>query len=207
MPIPRSQLPDEVLGAFRDGVNSFLKKDNPLRKRLTDARLVGIPTFTLGLDELMNDARPLNVARIGWRLSAVGDDGLVLSADIAEREGQQRMVSLSQDPRAPNLEDLLRQMDNRLADPRQRADISLLRIPGVLVDALIVAPEDGGPATVIPISSPGDFFTPLEPLSVEIFLRRLREPDEDHNMPSLLERFLAFDIVSEEPPPSSSLGA
>lgn len=202
MPVFRSQVPQEVLRAFHAGVDDFLEAEDPVREKLRQAEIIGIPTFSLKLDELVRESRPLNVIPTGWRVLAMDSDGaLLLSADIARHSDGVRFASISRDPRAADFATQLKRADELAPQPDERFDLTLLRIPGVLVEVFVLAPQDGSAAVIVPIRAPDETLRLMKRHTVEELVSTITKRQEPQ-LPSLIERFRQFDKVSIDDRPA-----
>jgi hypothetical protein len=196
MALTKTEIPNEILRAFQAGVDDILNENDAVRRRLQAAEVVGVRTFTLGLDEIQRARKPYNLIPAGWRILATDRDGLVVSADVAQSGNQTRVVSISTDPAGGDLAKSLKYVDELAAQMPQALTVSLLRIPGVLVDALVLAGQPGTEDVMVPIRAPDDSFELMRKYTVDEFFSRIASPPVDRlGEPSLLQRFLEFNEV------------
>ena len=84
-------------------------------------------------------------------------------------------------------------MDRLAAEMPQTENVSLLRIPGVLVDALVLTGQPGSEDVMVPIRAPDDSFELMRKYTVDEFFSRIANSPADRiGEPSLLQRFLEF---------------
>lgn len=203
MPVRTPQIPEEALAAFHAGLDSFLNPDDPIRSQLGGAELIGLPMYTIGLDEVLRGEQPYQVVPAGWRILASGPEGeLIISADVDRRQERTVLVSVSTDPSAGRLLTSLRETYERAQLIEDEWDLSFLRIPGVLVDAFALASQGGSPDYLVPVRAPDRTFEPLRRYTVEDFFERIagRPSLDGRIMPSLADRFLEFDRLRPRRP-------
>ena len=184
------QVPQEVLEAFWKGVHDLLSKRDPLLiAKLKDARLTAIATFVVGLDQIATDKQRLAPIRIGWRVAAATEEGLLLSADLVERNSALRLVSVSQEKGEPHLEKLFAEARHISDSPLEGHNVGLLQIPGLLMDVLLIAPRDGSERRILPIDGTAELFSRGKLYLETEFLNLIRTPIAERGGRSLLDRF------------------
>jgi hypothetical protein len=142
---------EEAQRALEAGAALFTD-DNLLARRLTQAP-VGLRLLTLTLDEA--GALRLGLQPAGWRFLASDGKGNVISGEVwATQNGQMKLNSVSRDPAAVAPLQVAEQIE-RLPDIQGRDfELNVLRIPGVLLEALLLKPKAGGDDLIVPVITP-----------------------------------------------------
>jgi len=184
----KPEAPQQIVEAFRQGLDNFVRNNASYRERLKNAGPTGLPIFTLTLDDVAQGK--LNANPVGWRLlfggSATEDTVEPTLADVATtgRHTAPQVVGFSQNEQVTeffqHFEKIL-QME-QLIVAGMGFNLALLRIPGLTVDAFWLRSRAGGADIVVPIRGPANL--ELRQYSLDEFLRALRP---------LAGKFLAFN--------------
>jgi hypothetical protein len=176
---------DETVQTFWSGVEGLLSPDDPLRARLREPNVIGIPTFSLQLQDILEGGEPYPVTPTGWRvITGTPETGLLAGDVLSKLEGLD-LVSFSRDSRLANF--LKQYRDVEELDRVKGAEhfsLSLLSIPGILVDAFILV--SGNTTLMVPIRAPVKELELMRPYSVQEFFAKVKP---------LAVRFQSFNEV------------
>ena len=141
---------DEARRAFFEGLQFLLPKDDPLRGPLRNATLRGIRMLTLTLDDLYRQDPLRSKEPSGWRFLTSGDSVAALG-DVrrSPRSNAQELVSLSTDEKV--VPQVIRSLRTIEARPEfDGHEVTLLRIPGILTEALWLH-KPGAADAIVPV--------------------------------------------------------
>jgi len=177
---------DEIRQALQDGLGSFLSSNDPLRMILTGAlpgRIRAPQMYALKLQDVAAGNVP-QPTLTGTRFLAVGPDGDGIVVNVtAPAPGRPPRIGPVQ--RGPHVAKTLEALEN-VQPPGQSQDVqlSLLDIPGLLLESFWLKPDNGEDDWVVPyrtriklkLQGPyklADLIEELKPLAV----RRLEQDD------------------------------
>jgi hypothetical protein len=151
MPITIPKPSEEAQRALKEGA-ALLTDDDLLARRLIQAP-VGLHLLTMTLSEI--GALPLRPREAGWRFLASDGKGSIISGEVSPTpKGPWRLNSVSRDPAAMAPLQTAEQIE-RLPDLQGRDfELSVLRVPGVLLEAIVLKPKGGGDDFIIPVLTP-----------------------------------------------------
>ena len=186
----KPEAPQQIVEAFRLGLDNFVRNNAPGWEKLRNAGPLGLPIFTSTLEELAKGK--LNNEPVGWRLlfggQAANEAVEPTVADVAttgrHSHTTPQVVSFSQHDQVAeffqHFEKIL-QME-QLIIAGMGFQLALLRIPGLTVDAFWLRSQTVGNDIVVPIRGPANL--ERRQYTVEEFVRTLQP---------LVKKFLAFD--------------
>ena len=194
MKVDIAEAPATFRQALREGAPVFTDHELRMADLLSSAS-VGLPLFTASLDDVEKGQKPKEGPSTTWRFMARDPVGPVIFGEVSNLKGEPKLVRVSKDPRS-----LL--VLNATADIRQRAELPddnyelrLLRVSGVLVEALWVHSTTGKT----------DWFFPVLSASNELRINHAYSPDEFFaKLRDMSERFRQFDKTKPETPPSKA---
>jgi hypothetical protein len=141
--------------AMRKEVRDFTD-DTRVADSLSKAK-IGIRVVTRSLKDLTEDnyldpSRDNSKATV-WRFLAQNQDGEVYAAEVSSADGAPHLVSISRDSRIGAALRAVRGLDHFKALPDDNYDVSLLRVSGVLMEAIWLRSTTTGKQYVMPILS------------------------------------------------------
>jgi hypothetical protein len=153
---------------------AFLKPGDPSPSDLANTRL-GLPIFTLGLQQIVRGDGLLAAQQTSWRFLARGASGQTVAADVTARPGATpKMASVW---RGPQIENTARaRVDvERLPDVKARDyELRVLRIPGLRIEAFWLKLPAGDADLVVPFLTLADELRWLQPYPADNFLKIVR---------------------------------
>ena len=171
MAVTRMELTKEMLGVFRKGLSDFIETDDPAA-RFT--RTSGVPVFTLDLQPVLTRRGLESVQKAGLRIFAGIPERDFMAGDLAERDGDLRLVSFSRDRKLIdqfNHLEAIGELDELKGE--EQFELRLLRIPAVLVDAFWLVSAAESKEFIVPIRTPDKNIELMRPYSVTEFLERI----------------------------------
>jgi hypothetical protein len=180
--------------ALRKGAPVFTDHDGRMTELLSNAPL-GLPLVTASLDEV-NSRIPLVEHESNlWRFMARDPAGLVVFGEVSSSKGRPKLVRVSKDPRALVAFDATMGINERSEVQNDIYKLRLLRIAGVLVEALWLHSKTGKQ----------DWFFPVLSASNDLRINHAYSPDEFFaRVRALGQRFRNFDKTRMDAPPSNA---
>jgi len=178
--------PVESKLALTAGLADFLQPHERLRGELREGKL-GLPVLSLSLDEIAGGATLAGAHEVGWQFLAGGTEGNAMAALIAQLEegGPQALASVAS---GHEISLLLEAMDKANALDAT-FEPWLLKVPGILLEALWLKSTAGGEDLVLPFHTKSrqllgkDTYTSAEFMGV---------------IKSMVESFRPFDDLDTE---------
>jgi hypothetical protein len=174
---------DEARRALVAGAPLFTNNDDALA-RLLAAAPIGLPLFTVTLDDV--GAKQLKLEPAGWRFLASNAAGNFISGEVTPtKDGRLKLTSISRDPHAADPFYAAKQIEHVRRIEDGEFTMKVLRIPGILLEALLLESADGNERLVVPVTTPSrdlrlnivhevaEFLGTIEPL-----VTRFRKFDE-----------------------------
>jgi hypothetical protein len=185
MPTPT----DEARRALAAGAALFTDNDDALA-RLLAAAPVGLRLFTLTLDQASTNN--LKTESDGWRFLASNAVGNFISGEVSRsKDGRWKLTSVSRDPKAAEPFYVAKQIEQHSRVQAKNFVISVLRIPGILLEALLLQSESDDETLLVPVVTP----------SKEMRVNIVHESAEFLNsIQPAIARYRKFDEFREKPP-------
>lgn len=194
MAVKRMDPPPEIREAFLKDITEFLGADSRIAQPIIEKSIdEALPVYTLTLEDILAQRLPSAAAPpAGWRL-LIQEQGEVLASDVMnvpdeDETGRNapRMTALSRDRRLAAVSRIRKRLEARGGGDYA---LKLMRIPGILVDAVWIASNSGD--RIVPVlSAAEDLKTGQEYEAAEFFAIARRRA----------ERFKAFDRRGRRPP-------
>lgn len=190
MPLPGN----EYRQALKAGAALFTDNDASLA-RLLAAAPVGLRLLSLTLADI--EQGKLQPKPDGWRFLATDEANVFISGEVSPtKRGGLRLVSVSRDPDAAKPFWVARQIQDSVKVQGKNFTVSVLRIPGILTEALWLQSETDDEVLIVPV------FTPIADTL------RLRIPTEAKQFLStvqpLANQFRQFDNFRLKPEEGTS---
>lgn len=180
---------EEARQALAAGAALFTDNDAALARLLTQAPL-GLRILTLTLADA--GAKQLKLEPSGWRFLASNEAGSFISGEVTTTaQGGLKLTSVSRDPAAATPFYAAKQVEHVRRVEEGKFVMSVLRIPGLLLEALWLESEDGNDRLIVPVS------TPSKDLQLNIVHAAI---DFLNTIENLVARFRKFDEYREKPP-------
>jgi hypothetical protein len=178
MPVPT----EEARQALRDGAALFTDNDDALA-RLLAAAPVGLRIFDLTLDDA--GAKQLKLEPAAWRFLASNEAGTFISGEVTRmKDGRLKLTSISRDPDSAKPFYVAKQIEHVRRVEDGKFTMAILRIPGILMEALLLESEDGAERLIVPVLTPAR----------DVRLRIVHEAAEFlETIAPLVARFRKFD--------------
>ena len=103
---------------------------------LLSSATVGLPLFTASLDDVKNGQKPKEEPSTTWRFMARDPEGHVIFGEVSNLKGLPKLVRVSKDPRSLLVLNATADINQRSELPDDHYQLRLLRVSGVLVEAL-----------------------------------------------------------------------
>ncbi|MBL8290683.1 MAG: hypothetical protein JNN08_02540 [Bryobacterales bacterium] len=153
MPVNRPVPPPEVTAALLKGLREYTSPRDPLLSLPPEAWLA-LKVFSLQIEDIIQKGGLAAAKPAGWRFLVDGGEasGGPAAADVAEAAtgGQPRMISLLRDPLITNAIQSVHIVERMEQWKSQEYELRVVRIPGILVEAVWLFSPVGEPDWVIP---------------------------------------------------------
>ena len=194
MSVEIPEVPAAFRQALRKGAPAFTDNERGMAELLSNAPL-GLPVFTASLDEVESQSPALRQNSTTWRFIARNPAGPVIFGDVSRSNGDPKLVRVSKDPRSLVALNAAMEINGRRETQDDRYELSLLRIAGVLVEALWLHST----------TQRRDLFFPVLSASNELRINHAYSPPEFFaKLRQLSKRFRKFDKTSNDIPPSKA---
>lgn len=184
MPLPS----DQAREALQAGAALFTDNEAELT-RLLIAAPVGLRLLTMTLADVQ--MRKLAPESDGWRFLASNSAGDFISGEVSPTKQGLRLTSVSRDPKAAEPFYAAKQMEQYGKVKEKDFMVSVLRVPGILLEALWLESDIDHEVLIVPVLTPtSDTLRRNIPTDVAQFFGTI-EP--------LVSRFLQFDNYRRKP--------
>ena len=180
--------------ALREGAPVFTDHERAMAELLSSAT-VGVPLFTASLDDVDKGQKPREEPSTTWRFMARGPAGPVIFGEVSNLKGRPKLVRVSKDPRSLLVLNATADIDERSELRDDNYELRLLRVSGVLVEALWLHSTTGKTDWFFPVLSASNELRINHAYSSDEFFAKLRD---------MSERFRQFDKTRPEWPPSKA---
>jgi hypothetical protein len=142
---------DEYRQALQAGAALFTGNNANL-SRLLAAAPIGLRLLTLTLDDI--EQGKLKPQSAGWRFLASNDDGVFISGEVSPTKQGLKLASVSRDPDAAKPFYVAKQLEDSIKVQGKNFTVSVLRIPGILLEALWLESETDQEVLIVPVTTP-----------------------------------------------------
>jgi hypothetical protein len=186
--------PDVFRQALRKGAPVFTDNERSMTELLSNAPLA-LPVFTASLDEVESQTTQLRQNSTTWRFIARNPAGAIIFGDVSRSNGDPKLIRVSKDPRSLVALNAATEINERRETKDDIYELSLLRVAGVLVEALWLRSK----------TRKRDLFFPVLSASNELRINHAYSPTEFFaKLRDLSERFRSFDKTRDKIPPSKA---
>jgi hypothetical protein len=185
--------PPEVRQAFVEGLEILLDPEDTGGDTLRKAPPPGVQIFTLTLDDLVKPNWQERVKRAGWLFLGTDANGRAVAGDVVRvsDKNTHELTSLSRDPVLNDAAEIFRRERQRDRGSKESFTMTLLRIPGILTEALWLRANDpNGTDRFVPILTSTPNLKAGEEYPVTVFLPEVQR---------LVEQFRGFDRLPKNP--------
>jgi len=191
MALQMPQPGDEYRQALQAGAALFTDNDANLT-RLLAAAPIGLHLLTLTLDDI--ERGNLQPQSAGWRFLASNAEGVFISGEVSPTKKGLRLASVSRNRDSAKPFYVAKQMEDSIKVQGKNFTVSVLRIPGILLEALWLESETDHEVLIVPVTTPtkdtlrlripsdaSEFLKSVQPLASEFrqFDNFRQKPKED----------------------------
>jgi hypothetical protein len=194
MRVDIKEAPATFRQALREGAPVFTDHDQRMAELLSSAT-VGFPLFTASLDDVKNGRKLMEEPPTTWRFMARDPAGAVIFGEVSNAKGPPKLVRVSKDPRSLLVLNAAADIDQRSDLPDDNYQLRLLRVAGVLVEALWLHSTTGKTDWFFPVLSASNELRINHAYSSDEFFARIRD---------MSARFRKFDNTGAEEPRSKA---
>jgi len=184
------EAPASFRQALREGAPVFTDHERGMAELLSSAT-VGLPLFTASLDDVKNGQKPKEEPSTTWRFMARDPEGHGIFGEVSNLRGLPKLVRVSKDPRSLLVLNATADINQRSELPDDHYQLRLLRVSGVLVEALWLHSTTGKTDWFFPVLSASNELRINHAYSSDEFFARLRD---------MSERFRQFEKTRTDEP-------